>query len=180
MAFYLGNFEGNERKIEALVKPLRKSYSNYTIYVKTYTSGTYLYEENSMLINEAKSAYDALSPAGEALFLWIENDADTYKRQVFPLQKKLVNMAIDGKYNSRNAHKMFEKIVYDIIKKLDKSGEFEDYYKIKEFENDATLVAAAMRDSFEVEANLGNFDNKDFLELRNRGKSAEGLFGNKR
>lgn len=129
---------------------------------------------------ESKDARSLMTDAGKALHDWIDNDANTYKRRVFPTQKKLLNMALDGKYDRKKAVDMFKKIVDESIKAVERSGEFDEYYTVKEMKDQAILVAAEFRDRFEVEANLGNYDSKDFLELRNRGKSAKGLFPSKR
>lgn len=131
-------------------------------------------------LTEAKDAWDLMSDAGQALYHWIDNDGNTYKRRVFPTQKKLLNMLLDGKYDKKKAHQMFEKIVQESIKVLAKSGEFDDYYTIDQLKKEASLVAAEFRDQFEVEADLGNYDSNDFLELRNRGKSAKGMLKSKR
>ena len=192
MVYFAGHVSFEERKVRPHLKNLRSRYRNYTIYVLDMSNDTYLYEsehttvykilrpiilgEEMKNLFERKDAWDLMTDAGKALYDWIDNDSKIYKRHIFPTQKKLLNMILDHKYDRSISHKMFEKIVKQAIRTLNQTGEMEDYYSLRDFNDQVTLVAAEFRDRFEVEANLGNYDNKDFLELRNRGKSAKGFF----
>jgi len=92
------------------------------------------------------------------LDLFIVNDADLYRQQHIPIIKNLITKMARGTYDSEKAVKMFMYLVESGAKKYKK--EFGDGLKWHEMFNVATRreVAKSLRDSFETEAELGNYD----------------------
>ena len=101
--------------------------------------------------------------AAKELFLWIENDGDMYRQQYTPIIKNLVAKKARGVYRSDLAAKLFGYLVESGAKRYDEEvngaprfkGRIPPYFPKKV--RDA--VAEELRDKFEAEYELGNYDN---------------------
>ena len=101
--------------------------------------------------------------AAKELFLWIENDGDLYRRQYTPIIKNLVAKKARGVYDSAKAAKLFGYLAESGAKRYDEEvngtprfkGRIPSYFPKKV--RDA--VAEELRDRFEDEHELGNYDN---------------------
>lgn len=96
--------------------------------------------------------------AARELDLFIRNDGDLYRQQHIPITKNLITKMARGTYDSEKAVKMFMYLAESGAKKYKK--EFGDELKWHEMFNVATRreVAKSLRNSFETEAELGNYD----------------------
>ena len=96
--------------------------------------------------------------AGDELLLYLENDADIYRRRLQPIFKNLVTKMARGTYNSTAAVRAFRYAAEDAAKKYAK--EYATPSEWSSIFNPATrtYVAVSLRDSFETEARLGNYD----------------------
>lgn len=103
------------------------------------------------------------------LQMFIDNDADLYRQQYTPILKNLMTKHGQGRYNRQLAVKLFMYLVDNGAKKYAKehgglgakwSDMFPKALRAK--------VAEALRDDFEAEAKLGNYD--DLLPAKYKGK----------
>jgi len=125
------------------------------------------------------------------VFEYIENDRKTYDRSFIPAVRLLMSKISRGSYRRSDAIKAFQKVVsYGINRYIDEFGaNIPDSFDA-DYDEDAIdsaiqiqnlsmrqrlAIAGEMTDSFEVEANYGNYDNSTF-----GGYSAEGYFDDKR
>jgi len=100
--------------------------------------------------------------SAKELFLWIENDGDLYTRQYTPIIKNLVAKKARGIYDSTKAAKLFGYLAESGAKRYDEEvngaprfkGRIPSYFPKKV--RDA--VAEELRDRFETEYELGNYD----------------------
>lgn len=93
------------------------------------------------------------------LLLYIESDSGLYRQMLQPIQRNLATKRARGVYSSALAVKAFRHLADAGAKKYAK--EFADY---KDWPTvfsvaDRNEVAKELRDHFEVEAELGNYDN---------------------
>jgi hypothetical protein len=98
--------------------------------------------------------------AARELHIFIENDRDLYRQQLQPIQKNLITKVARGTYNHEKAVKMFMYLAESGAKKYAKEvgGHPDEWSRIFTVPT-RKLVATAMRDEFEAEAELGNYDN---------------------
>jgi len=97
--------------------------------------------------------------SAKELFLWIENDGDLYRRQYTPIIKNLVAKKARGVYDSTKAAKLFGYLAESGAKSYNKQvgdgvERIPSYFPKKV--RDA--VAEELRDRFEDEYELGNYD----------------------
>lgn len=97
--------------------------------------------------------------AATDLLLFIENDGDLYRQQYQPIIKNLMAKRGRGVYDSAKAVTLFGYLVESGAKKYNREYGVETTPWHERF-NTATRrwVATQLRDSFEVEAELGNYD----------------------
>lgn len=98
--------------------------------------------------------------AARELHIYIDSDADLYRQQRTPIHKNLVAKKVRGVYDSQLAVKLFMYLVEAGAKKYTKeySSPGDKWYEM--FPKDLReAVATELRDSFEVEYDLGNYDN---------------------
>jgi hypothetical protein len=113
------------------------------------------------LSNPASGPMDETAARG--LQLYIENDADLYHQQFVPIVKNLMQRRAKGTYDPVKAIKLFMYLMDNgarkYVKEFGSSGQ-----KIDSMFNRATRLEAArnFRDSFETEAELGNYDKMVF------------------
>jgi len=94
------------------------------------------------------------------LQLYIDNDADLYRSQYTPILKNLMTKHGQGRYNSQTAVKLWMYLVDNGAKKYSQDHGHSGAVWHKMFPKALRLkVAAALRDDFEDEAKLGNYDN---------------------
>jgi len=103
------------------------------------------------------------------LEMFIDNDSQLYRSQHTPIIKNLMTKHAQGRYNSALAVKLFMYLVDNGAKKYAKEhggpgAKWNDMFpkKIR------TKTAEALRDSFEDEAKLGNYD--DMIPKKYKGK----------
>jgi len=102
---------------------------------------------------------EADADAAQELTLFVDNDGDLYRQQTQPIFKNLRTKMAQGKYDREKAVKLFMYLAESGAKKYAK--EFADGREWNQiFSVPARRLAAAQwRDSFEVDAQLGNYDN---------------------
>jgi len=107
--------------------------------------------------------------AARELHLFVDNDADLHRQQYTPILKNLMTKHAQGRYNRALAVKLFMYLVDAGAKKYAKMHGSPDQPWHKMFsKHDRTTVAQALRDDFEEEAKLGNYD--DMLPKKYQGK----------
>ncbi len=96
--------------------------------------------------------------AATELDLYVENNEPIYRHRLVPMYKNLINKMAQGKYDSAKAVKMFMYAADEGAKKYAK--EFDHPSNWNKMFSVATRkhVATAMRNHFEVEAKLGNYN----------------------
>lgn len=101
--------------------------------------------------------------AARELQLYIENDADLYRQQFVPIVKNLMQRRAKGTYDPVKAIKLFMYLMDSGAKKYMKEFGTQGQ-RIDAVFNRATRLEAArnFRDSFETEAELGNYDRMVF------------------
>ncbi len=97
--------------------------------------------------------------SAKGLYLWIENDGDLYRQQYTPINKNLTAKKARGIYDHDKAAKLFTYLVENGAKRYNKENgdgklTIPDYFPKKL--RDA--VAEELRDKFEIEYELGNYD----------------------
>lgn len=103
------------------------------------------------------------------LQLFIDNDGDLHRSQYVPILKNLMTKHGQGRYNRQLAVKLLMYLVDSGAKKYAKEHGSADQPWHKLFPKPVrTTVAAALRDDFEDEAKLGNYD--DMLPKKYKGK----------
>lgn len=103
------------------------------------------------------------------LQLFIDNDADLHRSQYAPILKNLMTKHGQGRYNRALAVKLFMYLVDAGAKKYAKMHGSPGTPWHKMFPKPVrTKVAEALRDEFEEEAKLGNYD--DMLPKKYKGK----------
>lgn len=106
---------------------------------------------NKYLVSEAKGEVRELE-------IFVNNDADIYKRRMEPIIKNLMTKKAQGKYKSDMAVKAFMYAVEDGAKKYaSEYANANEWNKIFP-KNVRTEVAKSLRDDFEEEAEDGNYD----------------------
>lgn len=111
--------------------------------------------------------------SAKELHLWIESDGALYDRQWTPIIKNLVAKKARGVYDSKLAAKLFGYLVEAGAKRYNQeveggSGRIPNYFPKKV--RDA--VAEEMRDQFEVEFALGNYDHLTPKKYQSKAASA--------
>lgn len=105
------------------------------------------------------------------LQLFIENDGELYRQQYQPILKNLANKKAKGIYNHEKAVKLFMYLVDNGARKYNKefdTGRFE--INIMVFPKNVRLIVAEnLTRDFEVEYNLGNYD--EFLYKKYKSKT---------
>lgn len=120
------------------------------------------------LSNPASGPMD--ETAARELELYIENDADLYRQQFVPIVKNLMQRRMRGTYDPVKAIRLFMYLMDNGARKYVR--EFGTHgQKIDSMFNRATRleVARRFRDSFETEAELGNYDRMTFGVSNNPG-----------
>ena len=98
------------------------------------------------------------SVEGDELFMYIVNQPDLYRQRLLPIYKNAVTKMAQGKYDSNKAVKLFMYAVDDGAKRYSKefsTGKDDRAMFPKKVRQD---VATRLRDDFEEEASLGNYD----------------------
>lgn len=103
------------------------------------------------------------------LKMFIDNDADLYRQQHTPILKNLMTKHAQGRYNSALATKLFMYLVDNGAKKYAREhggpgAKWNDMFP----KAVRTKTAEALRDDFEDEAKLGNYD--EFIPAKYKGK----------
>ncbi len=93
------------------------------------------------------------------LYLFIQNDADLYHQQYTPINKNLTIKKAQGRYDSAKAAKLFGYLVEIGAKKYNKEfggggSVWHDMFPVAV----RKAVAEELRDYFETESGLGNYD----------------------
>ena len=97
--------------------------------------------------------------AARELELYIENDGDLYRQQFIPIVKNLMKRRMKGGYNRELAVKLFMYLVDNGAKKYIREFGTRDQRIDAMFNRNTRLdVARSLRDKFEAEAELGNYD----------------------
>lgn len=107
-----------------------------------------------------EGAWDKLDDDATELRIFIDNDADLYRGQFTSIIKNLMTKIGQGKYDRTLAVKLFMYLVDAGAQKYTKEyggagTKWHDQFPKKTRE----LVAASLRDTFEIEASLGNYNN---------------------
>ena len=109
--------------------------------------------------------------AAKELFLWIENDGDMYRQQYTPILKNLTAKKARGVYDRTQAVKLFGYLVENGAKKYYREvvqGLSTEYTFVRHVSPEWSrmfpkklrdAVAEELRDRFEDEHGLGNYDN---------------------
>lgn len=114
--------------------------------------------------------------AATELKLYIDNDADLYRRQRTPIDKNLVTKKARGQYKHDLAVKLFGYLVESGAKKYAKEFGTPDQPWHRMFDaSTRRLVAEELARDFEAEANLGNYDH--LLPKKYHGTSASPASG---
>lgn len=92
------------------------------------------------------------------LEIFVNNDADIYKRIMEPIIKNLMTKRAQGKYKSDMAVKAFMYAVDSGAKKYAKDHANANEWNTIFPKNVRTEVAKSLRDDFEEEAEEGNYD----------------------
>lgn len=125
-------------------------------------------------LNESRMSTEA-----RELELFIENDSQLYRSQYMPIVKNLVNKAMKGVYDRNKAVKFMMYLVDAGAKKYVKEMGSPDQPWHKLFtKKDRLDVANALLDTFEEEANYGNWD--DERQKQYKDQSLKGFFDNRR
>jgi hypothetical protein len=98
------------------------------------------------------------SVEGDELFIFVSNDADIYRQRLQPIYKNAITKMAQGKYDSKKAIKLFMYAVDDAAKKYSKEYSSGDDAKAIFSKKVREYVASRLRDEFEAEAELGNYD----------------------
>lgn len=89
---------------------------------------------------------------------YIQSDGDLYRQKYLPIVKNLVNKMAQGKYDRGMAIKAFMYLVDDGAKKFHREFNYNVPWNVMANKATREEVAKSIRDSFEVEARLGNWD----------------------
>lgn len=105
------------------------------------------------------------------LVIFIDNDGNLYRQMTQPIHKNLINKKAAGKYSSTLALKAFENLATEGAKRYAKEvgGHLAGWNQMFTVA-DRKEAAKELRDSFEEEAALGNYDN--YLHKKYQGKKA--------
>lgn len=129
-------------------------------------------------MNDYASSHINASPdpiSSQELLLYIENDADLYRQQHTPIIKNLVTKKAQGRYNSAKAAVLFgylvesgaKKYYTDVVEGKKVTGAFVTNVSpgwSKMFPKKVRdAVALELRDKFETEEALDNYNNSTFL-----------------
>ena len=98
--------------------------------------------------------------AARELELYVNNDSTLYRQQFIPIVKNLMKRRAAGTYNREKAAKLFLYLADAGAKKY-----YQEYTSGTGFKFDLAtrwVVAKSLRDSFEQEAELGNYDKMTF------------------
>jgi len=107
----------------------------------------------------------SLSDEASELLLYINNDAQLYRQQFIPIVKNLMLKRAKGIYDSLKAVKLFMYLVDAGAKKYIKEfGSPGDSMRSMFPKSVRLKVAEELRDDFEDEADLGNWD--DFIPAK--------------
>jgi hypothetical protein len=111
-------------------------------------------------------------PTARELLIYIDNDADLYRQQLEPIQKNLVNKMAAGKYDRTKAKKLMMYLVDSGARKYTNLHGGGPRARIDEIFNKNTrlITAGELVESFENEAELGNYD---YLLYKKYGGKAE-------
>jgi hypothetical protein len=95
------------------------------------------------------------------LVMFTDNDRDLYRQQMEPIFKNLITKMASGKYDREKAIKLFMYLAESAAKKYAHDAGPGDTSRWHEMFPVPVrkLAATHWRDSFEVEAKLGNYDN---------------------
>ena len=118
----------------------------------------YLAAEKPMsTVSESRSSVK-LSPEATKLLLYLENDDALYRRQYLPILKNLTAKKASGKYDSNLAVKEFMHLVTAALKKY--AQDFDEIGFDNPAEKKAALISVAteLKNNFEDEYELGNYD----------------------
>ena len=97
--------------------------------------------------------------SAKELFLWIENDGDLYRRQYTPIIKNLVAKKARGVYDRTKAAKLFGYLAESGAKSYSKQvGDGIEHIPSYFPKKVRDAVAEELRDRFEDEYELGNYD----------------------
>lgn len=140
----------------------------YAVYVQEGTNmrsnpGEIMYP-NVTEITQARLNPSGMDTGARELLLFINNDANLYHQMFLPIVRNLMQKRAKGTYSSARAVTAFMYLADEGAKRYNK--EFGDgTASMKLFPiAERRQVATALRDDFETEANLGNYD----AELRHR------------
>lgn len=101
----------------------------------------------------------AMSSEARELELWIENDGDLYRGMHLPIIENLMRRWRKGTYDHNKAVKAFLNLADEGAKSYVEEFGSPDSAWHEIFPKSARLeVAESMRDHFEAEAELGNYD----------------------
>ena len=95
---------------------------------------------------------------GDELFIFVSNNEQLYRQRLQPIYKNAITKMAQGKYDSKRAVKLFMYAVDDAAnlysKEYSTGNDAKSIFskKVREY------VATRLRDDFEEEAALGNYD----------------------
>lgn len=119
-----------------------------------------------------------MSEAAHGLKLYIDNDGQLYHQQYLPIIKNLMTKIGRGTYDSTKSVKLWGYLCESGAKKYHREfGSPGDRWNEMFTVADRKQCAEALRDSFEAEAKLGNYDEllpKKYRAKKNAGKRGSG------
>lgn len=96
--------------------------------------------------------------SAKELYLWIENDGDLYNRQYVPIIKNLVAKKAEAVYDHTLAAKLFGYLVESGAKRYEGGGRDSHHFPVYFPKKVRDAVAEELRDHFETEYALHNYD----------------------
>lgn len=129
--------------------------------------GTKPCEKGSCRKSKKRVIKEELSDTQESLFLYIENDRDTYNKAFMPAVEKITGKIVAKKYSRKEALEQMLKVVnYGIMRYVKEFGkeDSEEGFEVDEIKmmakNERLAVAGELVDTFEMESNFGNYDKR--------------------
>ena len=98
------------------------------------------------------------SVEGDELFIFVSNHSQLYRQRLQPIYKNAITKMAQGKYDSKKAVKLFMYAVDDAAKLYSKEFSTGNDAKTMFPKDVREYVAIRLRDDFEAEAELGNYD----------------------
>jgi hypothetical protein len=96
---------------------------------------------------------------GDELYIYASSNSELYRKRLQPVYKNAITKMAQGKYDARKAIKLFMYVVDDAAKMYSKEFSDGTDYSVMFPKSVREYVAIRMRDDFETEAELGNYDN---------------------